>query len=230
MDGDITYKVPSEDPTVFQDNLDSSDDVKNYDSNDVNKDIDLLDVTKLNKAQYIDLVFTLNKEQLKKVKIYDAATHCVDLAKMLQQVQPYGFVPLSDLKYKHSRSQMSSSHTDICLDPITLHSLVEQHKCPNFMGARIRVNHEFNCDLFDQLLDGYWDWQISQFMRYGFPMDFGGETSQLYVDRWAHPSAIDYEEHVITYLKEECEYKALIGPYWSPPFGKNSHVSLHNQT
>ena len=113
----------------------------------------------------------------------------------------------------------------ICHDPIALHNLVAKDNCPNFMGAKIGVNFDFNCDLFEHLLEGYWDWQISQFMRYGLPIDFCGDINNLQTDRWAHPFALEFEEHVTVYVNEECKHKALYGPFKCPPFGQKTHTS-----
>ena len=40
-----------------------------------------------------------------------------------------------------------------------------------------------------------------------------------------HTSAIQYPEHVETYIKTEQDHKAIFGPYEIPPYGDNTHVS-----
>ena len=61
------------------------------DNNHVIESIDFIDVKNLKTSEYIDRVHTLNKDQFKKVKIYDVAVHCGNLARLLEQIQPYGF-------------------------------------------------------------------------------------------------------------------------------------------
>ena len=40
-----------------------------------------------------------------------------------------------------------------------------------------------------------------------------------------HTSAIQYPDYVETYIKTEQDYKALFGPFETPPCGDNTHVS-----
>ena len=60
------------------------------------------------------------------------------------------------------------------------------------------------------------------FVKFGFPLDMkpGVKFQQ---DRTNHPSAINYPDHVDTYLKEEIKQGALVGPFKNPM--ANLHVS-----
>ena len=62
-------------------------------------------------------------------------------------------------------------------------------------------------------------------LRYGFPINFWGDTECLMSDRAAHPSALEYPTHVEQYLNEECNMVAIYGPVTGPPFGKSTHTS-----
>ena len=86
------------------------------------------------------------------------------------------------------------------------------------------MNYTLNLDLFDSLLQNYWDWQIALFLRFGFPMNFQGCCSEVKNDINSHKSAEMFDSHVDMYLQDECEYKAMYGPYKEPPFGECTHV------
>ena len=113
----------------------------------------------------------------------------------------------------------------LCQIPIILHSQVAKKNLPNFLGARIQVNFNFNHDLYATLLQDYWGWQIPMFMRYGFPIGFVGDRKLLTNDRVAHPSALEYPEHVDYYLQDECNMKAIFGPMSEAPFANQTHTS-----
>ena len=63
------------------------------------------------------------------------------------------------------------------------------------------------------------------FLRYGFPINFLGDRKLLKSDRVAHPSALEYPEHVDNYLQDECNMKAIVGPLSEAPFGAKTHTS-----
>ena len=111
---------------------------------------------------------TLTKNYLKSINIYDVARSCTDLKSMFcQQHEVCGFIPLNNLRYEWAKGLPPNvCSKEFCQDPINLHYQVAKKYLPNFLGARIQVNFNFNHDLYDTLLQGYWDWQM--FLRYGF--------------------------------------------------------------
>ena len=82
---------------------------------------------------------------------------------------------------------------------------------------------KLNCDVWDKYLTEYWDWQLPLLIKYGFPLDFD-RSCRITTKKVNHQSATSYPDHVDTYLKEEIENKAMLGPFRTPPI-KNLHVS-----
>ena len=73
---------------------------------------------------------------------------------MNQQYQHTGFIPLSPLQFKPIREcQKHVSDIELCCNPVKLHNYVKSFECPNFIGARVQVNHTMNLDLRDELLN-----------------------------------------------------------------------------
>ena len=60
-------------------------------------------------------------------------------------------------------------------------------------------------------------------IRFGFPLDYDREGN-LHSQEVNHPSAVDYPEDINTYLAEEIQYDAILGPYDTKPI-KNLHIS-----
>ena len=77
-----------------------------------------------------------------------------------QNAYKFGFVPPT----------LSPSNVDT--DPLTLHKIIKASGKYNFKDAQIRVKSQLNPDVWDSLLHGYWDSQLSFLIRFGFPLDF----------------------------------------------------------
>ena len=113
-----------------------------------------------------------------------------------------GFIPLNNLRYEWGKGLPPTvCSKEICQDPVSLHYQVAEKKMPNFLGARIQVNFNFNHDLYDTLLQGYWDWQIPMLLRYGFPINFLGNEECI----WS-------ENNREQYLDEKCKMGGHIWP------------------
>ena len=53
-------------------------------------------------------------------------------------------------------------------------------------------------------------------MKFGFPLDFDRNTG-ITSQKINHKSVLDYPDHVQTYLQEEMDHKAILGPYKDSP-------------
>ena len=78
-------------------------------------------------------------------------------------------------------------------------------------------------DTWAQYLTTYCDWQLPLLIKYGFPLDFDRD-SDINCEKMNHKSPIKYPEHVIAYLQEELDNRAMLGPFRAPPID-NLHVS-----
>ena len=131
----------------------------------------------------------------------------------------FGFIPLTDpiLPVNENISDKE------CRDPIELHNEVKKHDLPNYLGARIPVPSHLNIHAWETLLEGYWDRQLLECLKFGFPLGFN-RTCSLSHDKDNHKSATQFPDHVTRYIEEEKQFGAIIGPFDKPPI-KNLHYS-----
>ena len=91
------------------------------------------------------------------------------------------------------------------------------------MQACISVTSQLNIEVWQELLKDYWDQQLLQWLRFGFPLDFN-RNGQLHCEGGNHSSATQYPKDVDAYIQEESMYGAILGPFKENPI-KNSHTS-----
>ena len=118
-----------------------------------------------------------------------------------------GFIPLSDFILP---SDESISEYVSC--PIECHRKVKASGNMNFLKCCIPVQSQLNIVEWETQLQGYWDVQLMQLLKFGFPLDFN-RSSVLRHDNRNHTSALDFPAHVDAYLTEELKYGAILGPY-----------------
>ena len=131
----------------------------------------------------------------------------------------FGFIPLGE-------QQMPNSFETTVIDTenlIEIHKIVKQTKKPNFMQARIPVTSQLNDEVWQDLLKDYWDQQLLQLLRFGFPLDFN-RNRHLHCEGDNHSSATQYPKDVDAYIQEETSYGAILGPFKENPI-QNSHTS-----
>ena len=68
----------------------------------------------------------------------------------------------------------------------------------------------------------YWDKQLPDLLKYGFPLDFDS-ASQLLSTEYNHKSAVVHDSHVQKYISEDLEHQAILGPFDVKPI--NLHTS-----
>ena len=130
----------------------------------------------------------------------------------------FGFIPLSTFILPNHNKQADPVHC-----PIKIHNLVKQSGVYNFWGCRIPIHTQLNVDEWSRQLSGYWDTQLIDLITYGFPLDFNRKSNLKWEDK-NHKSALDYPMDVDTYLHEEIQHGAIMGPYSVHPIAK-SHFS-----
>ena len=131
----------------------------------------------------------------------------------------FGFIPLGE-------QQMSNTFDTNVIDTnnlIEIHEIVRKTKKPNFMQARIPVTSQLNVEVWQELLKDYWNQQLLQLLRFGFPLDFN-RNGQLQCEGGNHSSATQYPKDVDAYIQEESSYGAILGPFKENSI-KNSHTS-----
>ena len=123
----------------------------------------------------------------------------------------FGFIPLSDFILP---SDESVSEYVSC--PIECHRKVKASGNLNFLKCRIPVRSQLNIEEWEKQLQDYWDIQLLQLLKFGFPLDFN-RASKLKHDNKNHTSATEFSADVETYLSEEIKYGAILGPYSQCP-------------
>ena len=101
---------------------------------------------------------------------------------------------------------------------ITLHNMVRQKGYPNRWGARIPITTEWNIDLLHNLLEGYHDREITEWMRYGWPIGRLPLMEDPQITFKNHKGATDHPEALVKYIEKESTYNAIIGPLDCIPF------------
>lgn len=101
----------------------------------------------------------------------------------------------------------------------------------NRFGYKILVHTAWNLSLFSQLLEGYRDKDIIEWLKYGWPLGLVDRTQPSWATK-NHPSAILNPQAVDRYIQKELEYRTTIGPFRAPPFDSpvgKSPISTRNK-
>ena len=131
----------------------------------------------------------------------------------------FGFVPLEEqvmLTANIPNSVFSGSL-------LHAHELVKATGKPNYLQARIPIQSQLNVEQWEEALVGYWDRQLLDLLKYGFPLDFN-RSCDLGKYTGNHSSATDFPKDIEAYLQEELSYGALLGPFETHPI-KGGHCS-----
>ena len=126
----------------------------------------------------------------------------------------FGFIPLTNLVLPQSTYVGPGFES-----PIEQHYTVKSYGVLNFLGAHSPVNSQLNVDAWEELLVNYWDKQLVELIRFGFPLDLNREAS-LSCDMVNHTSAVQFPHDVDAYLAEECLHDAILGPFKESPIDK----------
>ena len=66
---------------------------------------------------------------------------------------------------------MTEQEIDRCEFWVNANRLVRESGKPNYEGERIRVNFEWNLDLFHEMAARFHDQDLLQFLTYGWPLN-----------------------------------------------------------
>ena len=190
---------------------------------------DLSNATCLNNSHSIVEATLVGKVCVKRVNVH----HIVDKSENLklclqQQDNAVGFLPINNLSYRGTNLSLAPKViiSDPKFDPVKIHRLVRNTGRYNFEEERIFLPSKINFPLFESLAQGYWDWQLPFFVKYGFPLDFPyAKEADLKSGEGNHASANKFPVHVDSYLDTEINHGAIAGPYDSPPYGNDTHIS-----
>ena len=94
---------------------------------------------------------------------------------------------------------------------------------PNFSGARIPIQSNFNLAQFDFYLEHYQDKIIVDFLRYRWPINYVGSLPSSTLSN--HPSAAKNSVFLRSYVHKELVHRSICGPFTSNPFDTNCVIS-----
>ena len=130
----------------------------------------------------------------------------------------FGYIPLGPLVLPESDKKVNMGS-----DPIKLYDITKNQNTFNFLSTQVEVPSQLNPDIWQELLQGYWDQQLPFLIRYGFPLDFD-RHSKLGKNTKNHMSAVAFPKDIDAYLAEEIQYGVIHGPFKNPPLS-NLHIS-----
>ena len=96
------------------------------------------------------------------------------------------------------------------------HLLASKWESPNAVGARLPVITQLNIPAWDFFLQQYYDAQVVEFLRFGWPVSC---TSEILPTSSSsnHPSAVAFPNHVEHYIHTELSYHTIAGPFSTYP-------------
>ena len=103
--------------------------------------------------------------------------------------------------------------------------LVELSGVPNKDGCRIRVNNTSNFELLESLLQNYWDREVIDYLRFGWPIDRDCSCA-LELGGRIHKGATEFESDIDQYIEKEVALGAMIGPFEKIPFAGSVPVAV----
>ena len=103
------------------------------------------------------------------------------------------------------------SNNWVC-DPLLPHRLAKQSSCPNFGGCRIPVDSKLNIKTWRSYLHGFWDKQLVDLLKYGFPLNFDRDAPLLSTEE-NHASAKHFAGGVQTYISDELKTWSNVRPF-----------------
>ena len=108
---------------------------------------------------------------------------------------------------------------------IWLHNQVIRGGYPNRWGAQIPVESKWNLELFSKLLEGYYDRDITEWIRYGWPTGRLPTLEEPQHSRKNHKGATEHPQALRQYIQKEQKHRAVMGPYKKIPFKDRVGIS-----
>lgn len=93
---------------------------------------------------------------------------------------------------------------------------VRSFHAPNFLAARIPIQSNFKLANFDFYLEHYYDRNIVDFLRYGWPINYVGSVPSSTFSN--HPSAVKNIAFLKSYVQKELVHRSICGQFKFNPF------------
>ena len=108
---------------------------------------------------------------------------------------------------------------------IWLHNEVLRRGYPNRWGARMEIESKWNLELFSSLLTDYYDREVTEWLRYGWPTGRLPTLQDPQLSFKNHKGAADHPEALSSYILKEKKHGAVMVPYMNMPFEEKIGIS-----
>ena len=168
----------------------------------------------LSKHEHQEIASTVEDMEIIPLYVWQNRHNSTDRqACILQNGNEFGYIPVNNL-HTYNGPEV---HWHIVPDILQAHQIIRHTGVPNFLNARIPVATQLNPDSWAKHLTTYWDQQLVDLIRFGFPLDFD-RNSTLLSSCQNHASATEHVHHVDAYIAEELKYGAMYGAFYQLPF------------
>ena len=121
-------------------------------------------------------------------------------------------------------TNMSKEEIDRCEFWVSANREVRKSGKHNFNGTRIPVNSQWNLEKMEEMLEGYHDTKLIDYLRFSWPLNvqdtcINEEMPENQEGVRNHPQEIEQ------YLKKEIESSSIIGPFLHNLFGPEARFS-----
>ena len=129
----------------------------------------------------------------------------------------FGFIPQGHIAAFPTGNTVHDHKHHKYTSYLELFHALRGNRIPNCMGARIPVPTSMNIGAWEYHLRNYYDPQLIDFLKYGFPIDLVSkpEIDNVFVRN--HPTATQYPMDVNQYITKETQHKAILGPFSVSP-------------
>ena len=124
-------------------------------------------------------------------------------------------------------SRLSSRLSATFSSFLDIHHTVALTGQPNYQTARVPVFTTLNIAVWRELLSGYLDEIICEFLEFGWPIGYTSDTLPIF-DLRTHRGALDLPDQVNAYLSKELKLGRIAGPFDTVPLAQGFVVSPLN--
>ena len=124
--------------------------------------------------------------------------------------------------------QLTQQEIDGQIEDLLLAHKVINSKQPNKFGCRIPVKTHVNLYKFKELLQGYHDLEVIDWLTFGFSVSRHLNQHDLTPANINHTGANQFPQAIKQYLFNEIRLNAMLGPFTLPPFLSRIGISPLN--
>ena len=149
-------------PKYFKGQVDKNDNPSSHQGVGSHKDTEIQHDGQMATKYYLDLHLTAKKTYKEFLPTCQTLQHWEAHTKF-----KFDFIPLGDLKLLSVVSPKQTS-----LDPLQLHQKIKKSGEHNYLQSQFTVDSQLKPEVWEKLLQGYWDGQLPLLICFGFPLDF----------------------------------------------------------